>query len=73
MTVSKPKISTENKITHYTKPWGRNSPKYIVFHFTGGCGKNSDTMKGMRSCYNLFMSDNTNAHYLVGKDAIWEW
>lgn len=72
MSILKPKISTANKLTKNIKPWGRNYPRYVVFHFTGGFGENSDTTTGMMDSYIHMESNGSNAHYLVGRDSIWE-
>lgn len=69
MSVSKPNISTVHKLWSHIRLWGRNAPAYIVIHFTGGV---TDTIAGMLKVYNSYVSAGSNAHYLVGKDAIWE-
>lgn len=72
MPVTKPRIITTYKLTKHTKLWGKYSPTYIVVHFTGGFSAKSDTLGGMLSCYKSFLSAGSNAHYLVGRDSIWE-
>lgn len=72
MTVKKPKTSTSHKLFRNIKQWGRYSPVYIVIHFTGGFSSTSDTLGGMLSSYKLFQTTGSNAHYLVGRDDIWE-
>lgn len=72
MSVSKPNISTLYRLSRNIKSWGRYSPTYIVIHFTGGFSETSDTLGGMMSSYKLFLQGGSNAHYLVGRDAIWE-
>ena len=69
MSVAKPNISTVHKLWSHIRLWGRNAPAYIVIHFTGGV---TDTVAGMLKVYNDYVSAGSNAHYLVGKDAIWE-
>lgn len=72
MSVKKPEIITSYRLGSSIKTWGKYSPKYIVIHFTGGYSMNSDNLGGMLSCYSNFIKAKTNAHYLVGKEAIWE-
>lgn len=72
MSVKKPNISTAYKLLKNVRLWGRKSPVYIVVHFTGGFSSKSDSLGGMASCYKAFMEAGSNAHYLVGRDAIWE-
>lgn len=69
MSVSKPSISTSNRLWQNIAKWGKNSPAYIVVHFTGGF---SDSTGAMYSIYKSYLSRGSNAHYLVGRDATWE-
>lgn len=69
MPIKKPSISTTHRLTQHTRLWGRHSPIYIVIHFTGGFG---DSISSMLSCYNDFVKAGSNAHYLVGRNDIWE-
>lgn len=72
MAVSKPSISGVHKLWTNIKRWGRNAPAYIVIHFTAGFSKNSDSFGGMLNIYKSYVEHGSNAHYLVGRDAIWE-
>lgn len=72
MAVTKPSISTSHKLAEHIKAWGRYSPAYIVIHFTGGFYENSDTLVSMQNVFKSFLTTGSNAHYLVGRDAIWE-
>lgn len=72
MSVSKPSISSAHKLWANIKRWGRNSPAYIVIHFTSGFSKNSDSRGGMTAAYKSYAERGSNAHYLVGREEIWE-
>lgn len=72
MSVSKPSISSSHKLWANITKWGRNAPAYIVIHFTAGFGQNSDNPAGMLSTYKSYVERGSNAHYLVGRDSIWE-
>lgn len=72
MSVSKPSISSAHKLWANIKRWGRNSPVYIVIHFTSGFSQNSDNAAGMLAAYKSYVERGSNAHYLVGRSAIWE-
>lgn len=69
---SKPTISTAHKLWSHIKRWGKNSPAYIVIHFTGGFSSNSDGPGGMLYTYKSYVERGSNAHYLVGAYEIWE-
>ena len=70
--VAKPTIYTANKLWAHINRWGRNSPAYIVIHFTAGFYPDSDSDAGMLSTYKSYLEYGSNAHYLVGRNAIWE-
>ena len=72
MSVSKPSMSSAHRLWQNIKRWGKNSPAYIVIHFTSGFSKNSDTAVGMMAAYKSYVERGSNAHYLVGRDSIWE-
>ena len=72
MAVSKPSISSAHKLWSNITRWGRNAPAYIVIHYTSGFSKNSDSTAGMLAAWKSYAERGSNAHYLVGKDAIWE-
>ena len=72
MAVSKPSISSSHKLSATITRWGRNVPAYIVIHYTSGFSQNSDSTAGMLAAYKSYVERGSNAHYLVGKSAIWE-
>ena len=72
MAVSKPSISSAHKLWSNITRWGRNAPAYIVIHYTSGFSQNSDSTAGMLSAWKSYAERGSNAHYLVGKSAIWE-
>jgi len=69
MSVSKPTMSSAHKLWANITRWGRNVPAYIVVHFTGGF---VDNAAGMLATYKSYAERGSNAHYLVGRDSIWE-
>ena len=69
MAVSKPSISGAHRLGANITRWGRNVPAYIVIHFTSGF---SDSTSNMLKIYQSYVERGSNAHYLVGKSAIWE-
>lgn len=72
MAVSKPSISSAHKLWANITRWGRNAPAYIVIHYTSGFSNNSDSIAGMTAAWKSYAERGSNAHYLVGKSAIWE-
>lgn len=69
MAVSKPSILRAHSLWKNIRRWGKNSPAYIVVHFTGGFKDNVAAMLGI---YKSYAERGSNAHYLVGASAIWQ-
>ena len=69
MSVSKPKITTLYRLSSNVQKWGHNRPAYLVVHFTGGF---SDSFGAMNKIYKSYLERGSNAHYLVGNNAVWQ-
>lgn len=71
--MDKPKnIRVTHRLWANISRWGRLSPKYLVVHFTSGIGDSADSTRAMNRIYRTYVDRGSNAHYMVGRDEIWE-